>query len=165
MVEEHNPENVNTHNITDMERGAFDIIIEMCQAMELDITPEITGSNPPYLEINLTGHDAAEAFGRFGKRLDAVQYLANLLILKRVGAEVRVVLDCAGYRLRRIQVLENLAREYAAQVKERQEECELDPLPAHERRIIHNTLSDDPHVTTYSEGVDPDRKVIIAPRS
>lgn len=164
MVEELNPETPNSNNFSDNERKALDIIIEMCQAMELDITPELTGVNPPYMEINLTGNDAAEAFGRYGKRLDALQYLSNLVISKRVGADVRVVLDCAGYRLRRTQVLENLAREYAAQVKDRQEECELDPLPAHERRIIHNTLSDDPSVITYSEGVDPDRKVVIAPR-
>ena len=67
-------------------------------------------------------------------------------------------------QVRRTADLPELAQQFAMQVKERQEECELDPLPAHERRIIHNALSDDTEIRTYSEGADPDRRVIIAPR-
>ena len=99
-----------------------------------------------------------------GSSLDALQYLCNLVINRRLGPEIRLILDASGYRERRAETLRKLAFEYANQVKDRQEECELDPLPAHERRIIHNSLLDDPGVRTYSEGDEPDRRVIIAPR-
>jgi len=146
------------------ERAAYDVLVEICDVMNLDIHPDIKGHHAQYLEVELVGPDAALSFGRHGKSLDALQYLANLIIGRRVGGDVRILLDAADYRARRAEILTNLAREFAAQVKERQEECELDPLPAHERRIIHTILADDPDIRTYSEGDDPDRRVIIAPR-
>lgn len=146
------------------ERAAYDVLVEICGVIGLDVRPEVRDLNPPYLNVELVGEDASPAFGRSGRSLDSLQYLANLIIGKRAGGEVRVLLDAGGYRARREDTLRSLALECAAQVKERQEECELDPLPAHERRIIHNALLDDPDVRTYSEGDDPDRRVIIAPR-
>jgi len=146
------------------ERAALNILAEICQASGLDVRPALRNVHPPYLDIELVGGDVAATLGRNGPTLDALQYLANLVIRRRVDSEVRVVLDAGGYRARRAETLVRLARDYAAQVKARQEECELDPLPAHERRIIHNALLDDPEVITYSEGEDPDRRVIIAPR-
>lgn len=146
------------------EQGAFEVMEEICEATGLQLRPIVHGVNGQYVEIELVGEDAALSFGRNGKSLDALQYLANLIIGRRVGSDVRVLLDAANYRERRTETLINLARELAATVKERQEECELDPLPAHERRIIHNALLDDEGVRTYSEGDDPDRRVVIAPR-
>ena len=146
------------------EHGAVEVLQEICGACGLAIQPEPKGRHAPYLDVELIGEDVAETLGRHGQSLDALQYLANLIIGRRVGPEVRVILDAGGYRARRSETLTNLAREFAAQVRERQEECELDPLPAHERRIIHNALADDPTIRTYSEGDDPDRRVIIAPR-
>lgn len=146
------------------EQGAFEILEEICEATGLLLRPVVHGVNGQYVEIELVGDDAALSFGRNGKSLDALQYLANLIIGRRVGSDVRVLLDAANYRARRTEALITLARELAATVKERQEECELDPLPAHERRIIHNALLEDEAVRTYSEGDDPDRRVVIAPR-
>ena len=146
------------------ERAAYDILAEICEVMCLDIRPQARGVNGQYLQLELVGEDALATYGRNGKSLDALQYLANLVIGRRVGGDVRVLLDAGDYRARRERTLEDLAQEYAALVKERQEECELDPLPAHERRIIHNALSNDPGIRTYSEGDDPDRRVVIAPR-
>lgn len=145
------------------EQTAHDILVEICEKTGLNIQPAVRGVQGLYVQIELVGDDAASTFGRNGKSLDALQYLANLVIGRRVGGDVRVLLDAGNYRGRREETLENLAREYADLVKERQEECELDPLPAHERRIVHNALSEYPGVRTYSEGDDPDRRVIIAP--
>ncbi|MGC8667388.1 MAG: protein jag [Chthonomonadales bacterium] len=143
---------------------AVQILEEMFHAGGLNIQPVPVALHPPYVDIDLRGNDVPASFGRHGNWLDALQYLSNLIVLRRVGPEVRLVLDAGGYRARRAAILEELAKQYAQMVKERQEECELDPLPAHERRIIHNALLDDPDVRTYSEGDDPDRRVIIAPR-
>jgi spoIIIJ-associated protein len=144
--------------------AAFEIMEEICAASGLEMRPMARREHPPYLDVELIGSDVEATFGRMGRALDALQYLANLIIGRRVGGEIRVALDACNYRERRAVVLQQLALDCAAQVKARQEECELDPLPPHERRIIHNALADDPEVRTYSEGEEPERRVVIAPR-
>ena len=156
-------EKVTTDSLDAHEQGAVEILQEICSASGLDLKPNPITRHSPYLDVDLVGSHASSTFGRHGYSLDALQYLSNLIISKRMGPEVRVILDAGGYRERREKTLIQLARELADQVKEMQEECELDPLPAHERRLIHNALSDDPAIRTYSEGDDPDRRVIIAP--
>ena len=156
-------QNIDPGDLDSRQQSAFEILREVCQASGLEIQPEIRSIHAPYIDIDLVGTDAEESFGKFGKRLDSLQYLCNLVITRKIGPDVRVVLDAAGYRENRTKVLEELAREYAAQVRERQEECELDPLPAHERRIIHNILSSEEGIRTWSEGEDPDRRVVIGP--
>lgn len=157
-------EQVSAESLDAREQEALSVLQEICTASGLDVWPEARSRHAPYLDVELVGEDAAISYGRSGPALDGLQYLANLIIGRRIGADVRVILDAADYRARREQTLIDLAQEFAAQVRERQEECELDPLPAQERRIIHNALSNDPTVRTYSEGDDPDRRVIIAPR-
>ncbi len=163
-VEEQAAEPLTLEALDGREQEALEILGEICRASGMDIRPEPRLRHAPYLDVELVGEDVASTLGRHGQSLDALQYLANLIIGRRVGSEVRIILDAGGYRARRAQTLTALAKDYAAQVKERQEEAELDPLPAHERRIIHNALSDDAGIRTYSEGDDPDRRVIIAPR-
>ncbi len=144
--------------------AALDIISEMCSVSGLDMHAEIRGVEGSYLKVELVGDEAARIFGAHGRMLDALQFLANLIISRRLGPGVRVLLDAGGYRERRLKMLTDLAREYAEEVKARREECEIDSLPPHERRIIHKLLSEDPDVMTYSEGEEPDRRIIIAPR-
>lgn len=155
---------ITTDELSDIEREALSAVQEFCDNTGLKIQPVVHGVNPPYMEVELEGEDAMNSFGKSGKALDSLQYLLNLIIGRRVNGDVRIALDAAGYRSRRIVVLEALARECAETVIERQEECELDPLPAHERRIVHNILQEYPEIRTYSEGEDPDRHVIIAPK-
>ena len=99
-----------------------------------------------------------------GQALDALQLLANNILARRTDTDVRMILDADGYRERRAEALRARAREIAKEVKQRNEEAELEPLPPHERRIIHTALADDPDIRTYSEGDEPGRRVVISPR-
>jgi spoIIIJ-associated protein len=74
-------------------------------------------------------------------------------------------MDAEGYRSRREIALQEMARVYAQRVKESGQEAVLDALQSYERRIIHQSLMDDPDVFTYSEGEEPDRRVVISPRT
>lgn len=150
-------------SLSESARSALAIVEEICNLSRLQMRPVVRDSDATYLNIELVGEDAGLAFGR-GANLDALQYLSNLIVMRQVNGDVRVVLDAGNYRANREAALRKLALECAAQVKERQEECEIDPLPPHERRIIHNTLLDDPEIRTYSEGEEPNRRIIIAPR-
>ena len=88
-----------------------------------------------------------------------------MIVPRHSETDVRLMLDAEGYRGRRADALRQRALDLAREVKERNQEAELEPLPAHERRIIHAALSEDPNVSTYSEGDEPHRRIVISPNS
>ena len=142
---------------------AFQFMEELCAASGLDYRPVVRSVQKPYLHIEIVGEDVRTTLGRLGQALDALQFLANTALARRLSSDVRLMLDAGGYRERRAEMLRKRAIELAAEVKERNQEAELEPLPAHERRIIHSALSDDPDVSTYSEGDEPHRRIVISP--
>lgn len=142
---------------------ALSVVQEICAVSGLEMSARLHDRQDAYIHIELLGEQGAQVFGH-GRTLDALQYLVNLIVARRTNENARVLLDAGGYREQRAERLRTMALECAAQVKERAEECELDPLPPHERRLVHRALLDDPEVRTYSEGVEPNRCVIIAPR-
>jgi spoIIIJ-associated protein len=112
-----------------------------------------------------TGGDAGVLIGRHGQMLDALQVLANAIAHHVVGPERRrIVIDAAGYRDRRGATLEQLARRTADHVIATGDRAALEPMSAVERRIVHESLKDDPEVVTASEGAEPYRCVVVAPR-
>ncbi|GIV01959.1 MAG: single-stranded DNA-binding protein [Fimbriimonadales bacterium] len=130
---------------------------------EVEVTVEsLTGK---YVNLKLQGPDEELIQQKKGAVLDAIQFLGNALYSHGRQESARLTVDVGAYRSKRQQVLEKLARDIAALVIEKQEEAVLDPLPAHERRIIHNALKDMEGVETYSEGEEPQRYVVIAPKS
>ena len=102
--------------------------------------------------------------GHRGETLDALQYLTSLLVNKGGKDYRRVTLDTEGYRAKREQTLINLANRMAAKVQRSGRRMVLEPMNPYERRILHATLQDNPHVTTHSEGEEPNRRVVIAPK-
>ncbi|MBS1700150.1 MAG: KH domain-containing protein [Armatimonadetes bacterium] len=116
-----------------------------------------------YINLSIDGRDASYLVGKNGEVLNSLQYLINLVAKQQLANGVRVTLDGNDYRKRRAESLTNLATKIADKVKERGEEAVLEALPAFERRVIHKALQDIEGVTTYSEGEEPDRRVVIAP--
>lgn len=114
------------------------------------------------LEVNLTGDDMGILIGKRGQTLDSLQYLVSLVVNKGQEEYVRVKLDTENYRQRRKATLENLAKNVAYKVKRTKRPVSLEPMNPYERRIIHSALQDDKYVTTYSEGEEPFRKVVVA---
>ena len=113
--------------------------------------------------VTCSGADLGLLIGKHGQTLDAIQYLANAIA--RVGdAEHDVVVDAAGYRARRTATLDTLARESARRASGTKSRVELEPMTAVERKIIHEALKDDPEVETASEGMEPNRYVVVLPR-
>jgi len=116
------------------------------------------------ITINVTGDDLGILIGRRGQTLAALQHVVRLIVAHQMKARVPIVIDVEGYKQRRYSALQALACRMAEQVKERQKQFALEPMPAYERRIIHMILADDPDVTTESTGVGEVRKVVIMPR-
>jgi spoIIIJ-associated protein len=142
---------------------AYEFIEELLSEMGLGFEVELLENNTTQGEaiFNISGEDLGIIIGHRGKTLDALQYLVNLAVNKGEEDYLRVILDAEGYRNRRRKTLEHLAKKMGNKAKKKNRKVKLDPMPPHERRIIHTTLQDMPRVSTYSEGEDPNRRVVI----
>ena len=113
-------------------------------------------------KVILEGKSLGGLIGRRGETLDAIQQLTSYAVNRSGGGRVRIQLDAEGYREKREQSLQHLARKVAAKVTKYRRSVTLEPMNAYERHVIHTALQDVPGVTTYSTGVDPNRRVIVA---
>ena len=119
----------------------------------------------PLLILDIRGIDASLLIGRRGETLENLQYLVRLLVGKAVGRFVNLTIDVEGYKSHREQMLQQLAHRMAERVAQTHKPATLEPMPANERRIIHLTLRNHPHVRTESIGSGESRKVTIQPKS
>jgi spoIIIJ-associated protein len=113
--------------------------------------------------VTCSGADVALFIGKHGQTIDAIQYLANA-ITRAQGGDHGVIVDAAGYRVRRTATLEGIARRTAQRVAATGHRSELEPMTPVERKIVHEALKDDPGVETVSEGSEPNRFVVVMPR-
>lgn len=111
-----------------------------------------------------SGRDLGLLIGRHGQTIDAVQYLVNAVLVRRLPGTPAVV-DAAGYRARREASLSALARRAADDAVRRGDRVELEPMTAVERKIVHVELKDAEGVETTSEGTEPNRFVVVFPSS
>lgn len=113
------------------------------------------------MNIDLNGDEMGVLIGKRGQTLDSLQYLVSLVVNKGVEDYIRVKVDTEDYRQRRKETLENLAKNIAYKVKRTKRSVSLEPMNPYERRIIHSALQNDKYVTTYSEGEEPFRRVVV----
>lgn len=139
------------------------LIHDLVGKADMDVQAKVTQVSGRYVNVELDGKDAAYLVGKHGEVLNALQYLVNIIAGRSIGNGVRVTIDGNHYRNRREQQLTAHAQRVADEVKKRGEEAVLDALPAFERRIVHKALSEYAGVVTYSEGEEPNRRVVIAP--
>ena len=142
-------------------RVALDFLQNIFEIMKLEVQIEKV-SGPDYTGFNIRGNDLGILIGKHGQTLDALQYLTNLTANRDSDSKVRIVLDVEDYRQRRTETLNRLAARLADTVKRRGEKVVLEPMSPNERKIIHMALQDDNRITTYSEGEEPYRKIVIA---
>jgi spoIIIJ-associated protein len=127
--------------------------------VKINIIKEQTNEEQVVYDIH--SEDLGIVIGRRGETLDALQYLTSLVVNKDTKQYYRIILDAEGYRDRREKTLERLARKLAQKAVNKERKVVLEPMPPHERRIIHITLKKDSRVRSYSEGEEPFRKVMI----
>lgn len=117
-----------------------------------------------HLLLNISGENLGIVIGRRGQTLDALQYLINVAVNRRLQGHVRFILDAANYRERRQKALEQLADRLAKQVIRTREKVVLEPMSAAERKIIHTKLQNYAGVMTKSEGEEPRRRITLLPK-
>ncbi len=119
------------------------------------------GEPPLVLDVRGPGTDVL--IGYRGETLAALQRITRLIVGREMAGRVRLVVDVDGFKARREKSLRRLARRMAEQAVRTDRTAVLEPMPPHERRIIHITLRDHPQVTTRSVGEGDRRKVTIIP--
>lgn len=115
----------------------------------------------------LDGDDLGLFIGRHGQTIEAVQHLAQRVVGEQDGSNVRrrVVVDAAGYRERREAVLQRQAEEAADSAISSGRPVALDAMTSSERRVVHEFLRDRGDVDTESEGQEPNRHLVVSPKS
>lgn len=105
--------------------------------------------------------DIGIIIGKRGETLDSLQYIVNLVTNRNADTYIRVILDCNQYRSKRERSLQKLARRLADKAVQTGRDIKLEPMNPYERRIIHTYLQNDENVNTFSQGNEPNRRVII----
>jgi spoIIIJ-associated protein len=113
--------------------------------------------------VELTGTELALLIGRHGTTLEALQEVTRAAVQREVGERAFVNLDVEGYRARRRAILERRARSAAAKVRRSGKPQALEPMPAYERKVVHDVLTRFQGVQTSSDGEEPNRRVVISP--
>lgn len=144
----------------DVAETAREFIAGVLDAMGL--TGEVSTSvDGPTAHVDVSGSDLGALIGRRGQTLDALQEVARAAVQRRLRARVRLAVDVEGYRARRRESLAEYARDMAERAKERGTEIELEPMTSYERKVVHDAVGEIEGATSFSEGEEPNRKVVI----
>lgn len=128
--------------------------------VQVNVQSELEGNKATF---QLSGDKIAILIGKRGKTLNAIQYLTQLVLNKHGRNFHSVTVDAEGYRQRREETLIELAQKMASKAIRIDGKVALEPMPAYERKIIHSALQDSTEVSTYSDGVEPHRYIVIKP--
>ena len=129
--------------------------------MGVEATPVVTREGDTY-QVVLEGQNMGALIGHRGETLDAIQQLTGYAVNRGRGHRARIHVDAEGYRARREESLNRLARKTAGKVVKYRRNMTLEAMNAYERHVIHTALQDFPGVTTYSTGTEPNRRTVVA---
>ena len=134
----------------------------LLERLEVEATPDIFAADDGGYQIVLQGQNLGAIIGRRGETLDAIQQLTNYAVNHGQSKRVRIHVDAEGYRAKREESLQRLAVKVAGKVVKYRKNMTLEAMNAYERHVIHTALQDYPNVTTYSTGVEPNRRTVVA---
>lgn len=115
------------------------------------------------ISFKLSGDKIAILIGKRGQTLNSLQYLTHLVVNRNTNQYYTVIVDAEGYRDRRRDTLIQLAERLADKAIRTRKNVALEPMPSYERKIIHTALQNNSKISTYSDGVEPHRHVVIKP--
>ncbi len=159
IVEEEKEVTFDIEKFTEISNEFIDKILK---PLEIKYSTEIS-MDKNVLNVNILGNekDLGIVIGKRGTTLDSIQYILSLIINKHSESFVRVIVDSSGYREKRKKTLINLAEKTANRALRTGRPARLEPMNAHERKIIHEALKDFDGVFTHSEGQEPNRRIVV----
>ena len=144
----------------DVATTAEEFVSGLLRSLELEgeVSSSVEGDTAT---VEVSGESLGGLIGRRGQTLDALQEITRTAVQRRLKGRVRVLVDVEGYRARRRASLAEYARSIAERAKERGTEIELEPMSAYERKVVHDAVAEIDGATSFSEGVEPNRKVVV----
>ncbi len=159
-------EDVDARELDEEELEPAELLVELLEevtaGLGLDVDVEVE-ERAGVLRGRIAGDDVGLFIGRRGQTIDAVQHLAQRIVFPEGPSATRVEIDADGYRERRAELLRADADDAADEALREGRAVELDPMPASERRIVHEHLRERGGVETHSEGDEPDRYLVVSP--
>jgi spoIIIJ-associated protein len=141
-----------------------DHISSILEAMDFDASVEVYDAGG-FIAADVAPSDTALFIGQKGETIDALQYLVNVSAFKDREFFKRIVLDAEGYRQRRVEAIQGMAHRTARRAVRERRTVEMPPMNSSERRVVHMYLSENPNVSTESEGSGDSRRVMVSPTS
>src|SRR5271156_4084862 len=115
------------------------------------------------VELEIKGDGSGILIGRHGQTLDALEYIVNRILARRIKDAAPISLETESYRARRRQQLHRMALSMGEKAKREHKPVRLEPMAPRDRRVVHLALKDDPMITTRSAGEGPLRSIEIVP--
>ena len=134
----------------------------LIQHMDVSAQVKVYLAEKDKYKVILEGEKLGALIGRRGETLDAMQQLTSYCVNRGSDKRVRIHLDAENYRQKREESLQRLAVKVAGKVVKYRKNVTLEPMNAYERHVIHTALQEYDHVTTYSMGTEPNRRVVVA---
>lgn len=141
------------------------VMVELLQKLDMDVQVDASISEAA-IHLDIKGDSSGLLIGKKGQTLDALQYIVNKIVNKHrpPGGKIDIIVDTENYRLRKSESLREMALKVSQKAKRTLKPVSLNPMPAHERRVIHLILAEDREVYTKSYGEGQLRRIIVYPR-
>ena len=159
--EKNKEEKKHNENIQEIEKAEQDIKDFLDNFLTKETKYEVKINNFD-IYVDMNGENLNYLIGYRGETINAIQTILTAIANKKSTQKIRVYLDIAGYREKRIKTLEDLAEKLARTVERTKKSVTLEPMTAYERKIIHTKLQNNSKVKTFSKGEEPYRKVVIS---
>ncbi len=147
-------------NIEEIEIAKNDVELFLKEFLKEGYNYEVKIENFNIL-VNINGEKINHLIGYRGENINAMQVIISAIANKKSSSKIKVFVDVAGYKEKRIKTLEELAEKISKTVIRTGKAISLEPMTAYERKIIHTKLQENDKVKTFSKGEEPHRRVVI----
>lgn len=149
-----------SYDINQVVVAVSDYVQEILDDMDVEARIE-TSHNRRTINIQVDTNEPGRVIGYHGKVLKALQLLAQNFLYNSYERNFYITINVNDYVEHRAEVLQGYAQKLAERVLEDQEAYHTDPMSSSERKIIHRIISKMPGLTSYSEGSEPNRYVVV----
>lgn len=154
----------NLHRMSAAATKLVDYLEQAYRALGVDVSATVQSSGAKDVTIELNAPTPGRVIGYHGRRINAFEVLSVAFLNYQGVKDAQVTLDSEGYRAKRAQTITRIGERAVTDVIASGQAVFLDPMPARERKLLHKQLEDNPNVKTYSQGREPFRSVVIAPK-
>lgn len=151
---------IEAYKLKEIADFAKDNLYKLLEGMNVDAKIEVIVKEG-IIHLNIYSKNNSILIGKKGHILDAIQNYLRAVIVNEINNNIKIVIDVENYKQKQAYFLEKQAKKIAKEVLKTKTDVKLDPMKAYERKIIHDTLNSYKNIETVSEGVEPNRSIVI----